>query len=180
MPRARQSSRTLSRSSVSGFSSSAPTDIKNDVGGICLGSPTIIALLALASEGTASHVGSCEASSKITISNRSAAAGRYCDTVNGDISIHGATTFKSSGISPNRLRKFSPRKFPLVCLRKDISSKVSAPSVSSPGNLEIRSWRILSRVSLVNSSKICEKLLAVSSRTVAESPERRGSAGMFF
>ena len=55
-----------------------------------MGSPTTIALLALASEPTASAVGICDASSKITRSKSPFSAFKYCATVIGLISIHGA------------------------------------------------------------------------------------------
>ena len=114
MPNAKQSSKTLSKSSFSGSSSSLPTDIKKDVGGICLGSPTITALFALDSEGTASHVGICDASSNMTMSNISGEGCRYCDTVKGLISRQGAHTFKISGISAKSVRRLIPLKLFLV------------------------------------------------------------------
>ena len=83
---------------MSAFSSSNIFDAKNDVGGICLGSPTIIASSPRASAPTALLVGSCEASSKITRSNGVLFGSRYCATDSGLISIHGHNLGNNVGI----------------------------------------------------------------------------------
>ncbi len=143
-----------------------------------MGSPTIIALFARASEGTASHVGICEASSKITISKAPERGGRYCATVTGLISMQGATTRISSGISVNKFLTLKPRGLPFMLRWKVISSTASGPSVSLAGRREIRSARSFSRVSAENSSKRRAKPAAVSSCTLAENDESTTSAGM--
>ena len=112
-----------------------------------MGSPTIIALFARASEGTASHVGIWEASSKMTMSNRLGSGGRYCDTVEGLIKRQGATTFNSSGKSVKSKRRLKPRILPFTWRLKAISSSASGPSVCDEGRRAMRSWRMRVRVS---------------------------------
>ena len=97
---ARQSSRRLSRSSFSLFSSSTLFEEKKFVGGSCLGSPTITTFSPLAIVPAASAVGSCEASSKITRSNLGNEGSIYCAT---DMSIQGQSLRRRFGILSKRL-----------------------------------------------------------------------------
>ena len=90
----------LSKSSVSKSSSPSSTcSMKNDVGGICLGSPTITASLPLAITPIALHVGSCEASSNTTMSNIPHLSGsKNCAHDRGLMSTHGQSFKMSSPI----------------------------------------------------------------------------------
>ena len=77
--------------------SSPPDDgSANDVGGICLESPTTTAARARPSAPTASATRICDASSKTTRSNWPAAAGKNRATESGDTSTHGMTWVISS------------------------------------------------------------------------------------
>ena len=100
---ARQSSRRLSRSSFSLFSSSIRFEEKKFVGGSCLGSPTITTFSPLAIVPAASAVGSCEASSKITRSNFGNDGSIYCATDMGLMSIQGQSLRRRFGILSKRL-----------------------------------------------------------------------------
>ena len=62
----------------------------------------------------ASDVGICDASSKMTMSNMALSACKYWETVIGLISIQGATTRKSSGISSNSFLSPMPRRLLLA------------------------------------------------------------------
>ena len=88
----------LSRSSISRLSSSTEVVEKNDVGGICFGSPTITASLPLARTPTALQVGSCDASSNTTRSKGSRLGSRYWAAEIGLISIHGQRRLSIFGI----------------------------------------------------------------------------------
>ena len=82
--------------------------VKKEVGGICFGSPTIIACLARANALTASQVGSCEASSKINKSKCLGSASKYCATEIGLINMQGAMRGSKTGIWSNRRRMLMP------------------------------------------------------------------------
>ena len=104
MVSARQSSSTLSRSSLSKFSSSVWFAVKKLVGGSCLGSPTTTTLSPRAMAPTASAVGSCEASSNTTMSNFGKVGSMYCATEMGDMSIHGHILRSRLGMLSKSLR----------------------------------------------------------------------------
>ena len=72
---------------------------KKFVGGICLGSPTIITFLPLAIVPTASHTVIWEASSKTTKSKELKCAGKNWETESGDIIKHGVRWSRFSPIS---------------------------------------------------------------------------------
>ncbi len=177
MPSARQSSRTLSRSSCSSSSSAKPV-WKNDVGGNCLGSPTTIAALPRASEPTASAVDICDASSKMTVSNRFACAGRYCATVEGLMSMHGHATSMSAGTSVNSPRSPTPRRPVLERRVNAAASTESGPSSSCEGRRASSLARIYSLERRAYSSVPMRNFSMVSSSVPTVVRERSGSAGM--
>ena len=98
--------------------SSSPTlvDEKKLVGGICLGSPTTITDLPRAMAPTASLVGICEASSKITRSNLLCDNAKNCATDIGLMSIHGQSLGNRVVMLSNKSRSEMPLP-PLAMLR---------------------------------------------------------------
>ena len=125
-----QSSRMLSMSSMSASSSSTLCDTKKLVGGICLGSPTQTSALPRAMAPTASEVGICEASSKMTRSNFSLFMSRYWATESGDISMQGQSLGSRVGIWSMILRTLEPRPpFEMLRFRMPISELATAASV---------------------------------------------------
>ena len=73
-----------------------------------MGSPTTTRLLPLAIAPTASLVGICDASSKMTMSNMPASALRYCATLIGLMSMHGHICGRRSGIFEKRVLSDMP------------------------------------------------------------------------
>ena len=109
---------------VSGKSpESSPPEVgsANDVGGICLESPTTTAAFARPRAPTASATRICEASSNTTRSNWPETAGKNRATESGDTSTHGITVVISSPYCASSARTPSPRR----CLA---SSRCSAPT----------------------------------------------------
>ena len=117
-------------SSMSTSSSSTCEVEKKLVGGICFGSPTTTSALPRATAPTASLVGICEASSKITISNFSRATSTYCATDMGLISIHGQSLGSKVGMLSIIERMELPRP-PFIMLRLRIPSSEVAMAASS-------------------------------------------------
>ena len=105
------------------------------------------ALLARASEPTASLVGSCEASSNTTRSKRSGSGRRYCATVIGLMRRQGARRGKSAGISSKKSFIFMPRMLLLSMRWKASTSRLRSPSVDVVGSAEISLERICARES---------------------------------
>jgi len=97
MLRAVHSSSMLSRSSSSSSSTSPASLRKNEVGGSCLLSPTTMVWVPLMIEPTASSGRTCEASSKTTRSNLTAAGSRNWLTDNGLIRRQGFSLRMMSG-----------------------------------------------------------------------------------
>ncbi len=98
-------SRSLTVDSDS-ISSSSPSSVrlKKFVGGSCFGSPTIIVSVPRAIAPTASQVGICDASSKITRSNGGKLASRYWATEIGLISRQGFSRINRFGVLLNSAR----------------------------------------------------------------------------
>ena len=94
------SSRMLAKSASCWISlSSLSALLKRFAGGICFGSPATINCLPRDIAPTASQTVICEASSKITTSNKSWFVGKYWAIERGDIIKQGANTLTTSGIS---------------------------------------------------------------------------------
>ena len=138
MERVLQSSRILSISSKSASSSSTCVDVKKLVGGICLLSPTQIKAFPLAMAPTASLVGICEASSKMTRSNLSVPRSRNWATESGLISIQGQRRGSSVGMLSMIARIDVPRP-PLLMLRfRILISEPSDDAAAAEGTCEAR------------------------------------------
>ena len=137
----------------------------------------MIAFLPLAIEQIASAVGICDASSKMTKSNKPFSAFKYCDTVIGLINIQGASVRISAGVSSNNRLSPIPRRLVFTKRWKLAISKASALSVVSVGKREISFARICSLVSFANSSIKLRRLSTFSSDTAAENLARTGSSG---
>ena len=126
-----QSSRMLSISSKAASSSSTCEVAKKLVGGICLGSPTTTSDLPRAMAPTASLVGICEASSKMTRSNLSLFRSRYWATEMGLINMQGQSLGSRVGIWSIMRRMDVPRPpLPMLRFRMPTSEVADASMVS--------------------------------------------------
>ena len=113
--------------------SSSPTLVeeKKLVGGICLGSPTTITDLPRAMAPTASLVGICDASSKITRSNLFCDKSKNCATDIGLISIQGQSLGNSVLMLSNKSRREMPLPpLAMFLLRNPIGLLLSMLSVT--------------------------------------------------
>ena len=175
-----QSSRMLSISSNSASSSSTCEEEKKLVGGICLGSPTTTNALPRAIAPTASLVGICDASSKITRSNFSASRSIYWATDIGLINMHGHSLGNRVGIWSIILRIDVPRPpFEMFLFRIPIS-ELEAASIVSDGilaaNLQYSSFLLNSWKSIVS----CLYLLIISSNSNPLKRRKVSSASTVF
>ncbi len=151
------SSKMLSRSastSTSSWVDSARS--KKEVGGSCLGSPTITTCLPRAMAPIASHTGICEASSKITTSKTLEFAARYWAMESGLISKHGVSLVRASGILDISSRSGRWRVFFVISCRRTPHSEFLLTE-SCVGSSAHRRARSKSRVSAVKRSSRARK-----------------------
>ena len=168
----------LSRSSTSRLSSSTVFEAKNEVGGICLGSPTMTAFSPRASTPTALHVGSWEASSKTTTSKGLRLVLRYCAAEIGLISIQGQRRGRRLGRSSNSLRILVPRP-PLRIIRCRMpSSELFAAEEVKSGTFAARRQYISCLQSSVSSPSIRLNCATFSLNTEPEKVLRTGVSSM--
>ena len=157
----------LSRSSVSKSSEAVVWSLKKDVGGICIGSPTMMAFSPLAMAPTASHVGSCDASSKITRSKSGFSDGAMnCAADIGLMRTHGVSLRIISCVSRNRVRIEMP--LPLLLMARCSSPSIEAEfaSMLKSGSLFATLMIISSLVMFLNSSLNALSFATLSLKTL--------------